>query len=95
MTTTIDATETTLPELLENLQPGDTVVLTAGDAHTPIARVESLAGESGVELASFEPLDEEELRLWHESGPDDPLNWSEERIRAANAASDRSYSSAS
>jgi antitoxin (DNA-binding transcriptional repressor) of toxin-antitoxin stability system len=42
MTSTIDAAETTLPELLNNLQAGDTVILTSGEGKTPIAKVEAI-----------------------------------------------------
>jgi len=82
MTSTIDAAETTLPELLENLHAGDTVILTSGDAKTPVAKIEALSIATSkpqrlganynpdfkLTDAFWEPLPEEELRLWNGEG---------------------------
>jgi antitoxin (DNA-binding transcriptional repressor) of toxin-antitoxin stability system len=89
MTSTIDAAETTLPELLNNLQAGDTVILTSGEGKTPIAKVEAIPPPVAnpqrlgflkhlnlppiPDSAWFDPLPEDELRLWNEGDPDDPL----------------------
>jgi antitoxin (DNA-binding transcriptional repressor) of toxin-antitoxin stability system len=78
MTSVIDATETTLPDLLKILQAGDSVVLTTGEEKTPIARVEAIppapasTGRLGflssrnihIPASFFDPLPEPELRLW-------------------------------
>jgi antitoxin (DNA-binding transcriptional repressor) of toxin-antitoxin stability system len=43
MMSTIQAEDTTLPELLRSLHAGDSVVLTVGEAKTPVARIEAIA----------------------------------------------------
>lgn len=73
---TIFEAKTHLSELVKKVQKGETVVITSGRAKTPVARLEAakpvrvkrlgiLAG-SGFKLtnAFWEPLPEEELRLW-------------------------------
>jgi hypothetical protein len=35
----------------------------------------------------FDPLSPEELRWWEGDDPDDPMNWSDERIARVNAES--------
>ncbi len=83
MTSIVDASETTLPELLKSLQLGDTVILTSGEGKTPVAKVEAIAPQKGkpqrlgalahlgihIPDSFFDPLPEEELRAW-EGGED-------------------------
>jgi antitoxin (DNA-binding transcriptional repressor) of toxin-antitoxin stability system len=78
MTSTIDAAETTLPDLLNGLQAGDTVILNSGEEKTPIAKVEAIVPKVAtlprlgflqhlnihIPESFFDPLPEEELRLW-------------------------------
>lgn len=78
MTSIIDAAATTLPELLSSLQTGDTVILTSGEEKTPIAKVEAIPPpvtnpqrlgfltrlNIHIPDSFFDPLPEEELRLW-------------------------------
>lgn len=108
MTATIDASETTLAELLQKVQAGDTVIITSGEEKKPVAKMEAVAGErpkSGppnykrlgalehlklkVPDSFFDPLPDE----WAGTldGPDDPLNWSAERIAAVNREADRKW----
>lgn len=82
MTSTIDAAETTLPELLGTLHAGDTVIITSGESKTPVAKLEALAVSTSKPQrlgvcynpdfklgdAFWEPLPEEELRLWNGEG---------------------------
>lgn len=86
MIATIDAAKITLPELLEKLQSGDTFVLTRGDAKIPVARVEPIApvqpapkrlgalAHLNIDIPDsfFDPLSEEELRLWEGKEAIDP-----------------------
>ena len=81
ITATIFEAKTNLSELLKRAREGETVIITSGRGKTPVARLEAIhpAGKKrlGALLtpefvltdAFFEPLPEEELRLW--SGEDD------------------------
>jgi antitoxin (DNA-binding transcriptional repressor) of toxin-antitoxin stability system len=88
MTAIIDAADITLAELLDKLQIGDTFLITNGAAKTPVARIEALPPPNpnpkrlgALEHLNltipdsffFDPLPEEELRMWEEGDPDDPL----------------------
>jgi antitoxin (DNA-binding transcriptional repressor) of toxin-antitoxin stability system len=89
MTATIHAEDTTLAELLSKLQQGDTILITNGDANTPVAKMEAVSPVPEIvqrrfgwlahlnldipDSAFFDPLPEDELRLWEEGDPDDPL----------------------
>ena len=85
ITATIFEAKTNLSELLRQVQRGETVIITSGREKTPVARLEAvkpqvvqrlglLADQNIVIPDSFwEPLPEEELRLWYEGDPDDPL----------------------
>lgn len=80
MTSTIDAEETTLLELLEKLKSGDSVIITSGTEKTPVATLEAIPElpknpqRLGFlehlnlppipDSAFFDPLPENELRLW-------------------------------
>lgn len=80
ITATIFEAKTNLSELLKKAQEGETVIITSGRKKTPIARLEAIhpvgkkrlgALESpGFALteAFFEPLPEEELKLWNGEG---------------------------
>jgi prevent-host-death family protein len=80
---TIFEAKTNLSELLQKVQNGETVVITSGRNKVPVAKLEAihptgkkrlgLLATPGVVLsdAIFEPLPEEELRLWE--GEDDGL----------------------
>ncbi|NYF80932.1 type II toxin-antitoxin system Phd/YefM family antitoxin [Granulicella arctica] len=80
VTATVFEAKTNLSELVKKAQRGETVVITSGRDRTPVARLEAIhpvgkrrlgALETpGFELteAFFEPLPEEELRLWNGEG---------------------------
>jgi prevent-host-death family protein len=81
ITATIFEAKTNLSELLKRAQQGETVIITSGREKTPVARLEAihpigkkrlgvlLTPEFVLTDAFFEPLPEEELRLWN--GEDD------------------------
>jgi len=74
---TIFEAKTNLSELVKKAQKGETVIITSGRDKTPVAKLEAIhpvgkrrlgALETpGFVLADafFEPLPEEELRLWN------------------------------
>jgi len=79
VTSTIDASETTLSELLLKVQAGDTVIITSGDEKKPVARLEAVAlpVDAPIRLGAlkhlnldipdsffFDPLPEAELGAW-------------------------------
>jgi prevent-host-death family protein len=76
ITATIFEAKTNLSELLKKAQEGETVIITSGREKTPIAKLEAIhpVGKkrlgaletSGFALtdAFFEPLPEDELKLW-------------------------------
>lgn len=80
MTSTIDAEETTLSELLEVLKSGDSIIITSGPEKTPVATLariseipknpkrlgflEHLHLPPIPDSAFFDSLPEEELALW-------------------------------
>ena len=83
---TIFEAKTNLSELLRQVQAGETVIITSGREKTPVARLEAmepkpapqrlglLADKNIVIPDSFwDPLPEEELRLWEGGDEDDPL----------------------
>jgi antitoxin (DNA-binding transcriptional repressor) of toxin-antitoxin stability system len=90
MTATVHAEETTLSELLSKLKQGDTILITSGNSKTPVAKIEAVAPPHHDVLkrfgwlahlnldipdsAFFDPLPEEELKMWYEGDPDDPIN---------------------
>ena len=77
ITATIFEAKTNFSSLLKQAQKGEEVVITSGRAKTPVARLEAIqlvakkrlgALETpGFVLAAqfFEPLPDEELRLWN------------------------------
>jgi prevent-host-death family protein len=77
---TIFEAKTNLSELVKKAQAGETVIITSGREKTPVARLEpiqpvkskrlGLYETPGWELgdAFWEPLPEEELRLWNGEG---------------------------
>jgi antitoxin (DNA-binding transcriptional repressor) of toxin-antitoxin stability system len=80
ITATIFEAKTGLSELIKKAQNGETVVITSGKEKTPVARLEAIDSKKkkrlgvretpGFELgqAFWEPLPEEELRLWEGEG---------------------------
>lgn len=76
ITATIFEAKTHLSELVKKAQKGETVVITSGRAKTPVARIEAIQPTRPKRLgilktpgfkltkAFWEPLPEEELRLW-------------------------------
>jgi prevent-host-death family protein len=80
ITATIFEAKTNLSELLKKAQEGETVVITSGRERTPIARLEAIHPIGKKRLgaletqgfvltdAFFEPLPEEELKLWNGEG---------------------------
>jgi prevent-host-death family protein len=70
--------KTRLSELLKQAQEGETVIITSGREKTPVARLEAIAPLQKKRLGVletpgfalpvqfFEPLPEDELRLWNE-----------------------------
>lgn len=85
MTATIFEAKTKLSELVKRAQAGETVIITSGREKTPVARLEAIAPVKHQRLgflehlkiqipdSFFDPLPEEELRMWNEGDPDDPL----------------------
>jgi prevent-host-death family protein len=75
---TIFEAKTNLSELLKEAGKGEEVIITSGRAKTPIARLEAIAPQKKKRLgvletpgfvlapAFFEPLPDDELRLWNE-----------------------------
>ena len=80
ITASIFEAKTNLSQLVQQAQKGEVVVITSGRAKTPVARLEGLhpVGKkrlgaletSGFMLSEkfFEPLPEEDLRLWNGGG---------------------------
>lgn len=76
ITATIFEAKTHLSDLVKKAQKGETVVITSGRAKTPVARIEAIHPSRPKRLgalktpgfkipkAFFDPLPEEELRLW-------------------------------
>jgi prevent-host-death family protein len=70
--------KTRLSELLKQAQEGETVIITSGREKIPVARLEAIAPLQRKRLGVletpgfalpvqfFEPLPEDELRLWNE-----------------------------
>jgi antitoxin (DNA-binding transcriptional repressor) of toxin-antitoxin stability system len=68
--------KTNLSTLLKQTEKGETVIITSGRAKTPVARLEAIHPSPKKRLGAletpgfvlsprfFEPLPEEELRLW-------------------------------
>lgn len=77
---TIFEAKTQLSQLLRKAQQGEEVIITAGRARTPVARLVAvkparqskrigfMKGEGSVGPEFFEPLPEDELRLWEGEG---------------------------
>lgn len=77
---TIFEAKTNLSELVKKAQKGETVIITSGRDKTPVAKLESLHPVTKKRLgvletpgfvlteAFFDPLPEEELRLWDGEG---------------------------
>jgi prevent-host-death family protein len=75
---TIFEAKTTLSELIRQAQTGEEVVITSGRDKTPVARLLAVEPVGQVRLgvletpgfvlpaAFFEPLPEDELKLWNE-----------------------------
>jgi prevent-host-death family protein len=79
-TATIFEAKTNLSELVKKAQAGETVIITSGREKTPVARLEAIEPVKPQRLgicydptfelgdAFWEPLPEEELRLWNGEG---------------------------
>jgi len=77
---TIFEAKTNLSELVRRAQLGEEVVITSGREHKPVARLVAInpvpesrrigfmKGEGSVGPEFFEPLPEDELRLWNGEG---------------------------
>jgi prevent-host-death family protein len=80
ITATIFEAKTNLSELVKSAQRGETVIITSGRDKTPVARLEAVHPVRKKRLgaletpgfvlpdAFFEPLTEEELKLWSGEG---------------------------
>ncbi len=76
MTVTIFQAKTQLSDLIRKAQAGEEVVITSGREKTPVARLQPMEERKGVRLGAmydpnfkvspdfWDPLPEEELRLW-------------------------------
>ena len=84
ITATMFEAKTKLSELVRKAQEGETVIITSGREKKPVARIEpfeaapkkrrlGLLYNPNFELtdAFWEPLPEEELRLWNGEGDDE------------------------
>jgi antitoxin (DNA-binding transcriptional repressor) of toxin-antitoxin stability system len=77
ITATIFEAKTSFSSLLKQAQKGEEVVITSGRAKTPVARLEAIQPVAKKRLGAletpgfvlaeqfFEPLPDEELRLWN------------------------------
>ncbi|HTF70275.1 MAG TPA: type II toxin-antitoxin system prevent-host-death family antitoxin [Edaphobacter sp.] len=80
ITATIFEAKTKLSELVKSAQRGETVIITSGRDKTPVARLEAVHPVRKKRLgametpnfvlqdAFFEPLPEEDLKLWDGKG---------------------------
>jgi prevent-host-death family protein len=80
ITASIFEAKTNLSQLVKEVQKGEVVTITSGRARTPVARLEAVQPVAKKRLgaletpgfvlaeAFFEPLPEEELRLWNGDG---------------------------
>ncbi len=80
MTATIFEAKTNLSELIKKVQAGETVVITSGRDKTPVAKLEAVEPKKPQRLGAaydptfelpesfWDPLPEEELRLWEGDG---------------------------
>lgn len=80
VTATIFEAKTRLSELVKQAQKGEVVTITSGRRKTPVARLEAIQPIAKKRLGAletpgfvlseqfFEPLPEEELRLWNGDG---------------------------
>lgn len=80
ITATMFEAKTKLSELVKKAQAGETVILTSGRKKTPVARIEAIEPVKHKRLgllydpnfkltdAFFEPLPDDELRLWNGEG---------------------------
>lgn len=81
-TATIFEAKTSLSELVRRAQQGEEVIITSGRERKPVARLVAvdqdpplasrrigfLKGQGGIGPEFFDPLPEEELRLWNGEG---------------------------
>jgi prevent-host-death family protein len=77
ITASIFEAKTSLSNLLKEAQKGEVVIITSGRSRTPVARIEAIQPIAKKRLGAletpgfvlsekfFEPLPEEELRLWN------------------------------
>lgn len=77
---TIFEAKTNLSELVRRAQLGEEVIITSGRERTPVARLVAidpspekrrigfLKGQGGIGPDFFDPLPEDELRLWNGEG---------------------------
>ena len=80
ITASIFEAKTNLSSLLKETQKGEVVIITSGRSRTPVARIEAIQPVAKKRLGAlntpgfvlseqfFEPLPEEELRLWNGGG---------------------------
>ncbi|MGB6687727.1 MAG: type II toxin-antitoxin system prevent-host-death family antitoxin [Terracidiphilus sp.] len=80
VTATIFEAKTNLSRLVKRAQKGEEVIITSGRERTPVARLEAIKPVGKKRLGAletpgfvlsekfFEPLPEEELRLWNGTG---------------------------
>ncbi len=80
ITASIFEAKTNLSDLVKKAQKGEVVIITSGRDKTPVARLEAIQPVAKKRLGAletpgfiltdkfFEPLPEEELRLWNGEG---------------------------
>lgn len=80
LTATVFEAKTNLSELLRRAQQGEEIIITSGRERTPVARLVAidpvpvkrriglLKGLGGISPEFFDPLPEDELRLWNGEG---------------------------
>jgi prevent-host-death family protein len=80
ITASIFEAKTNLSQLVKDVQRGEVVTITSGRSRTPVARLEPIKPVTKKRLGAletpgfvlpvefFEPLPEEELRLWNGDG---------------------------
>jgi antitoxin (DNA-binding transcriptional repressor) of toxin-antitoxin stability system len=85
ITATIFEAKSNLSELIKKSQNGETVIITSGRKKTPVARLEAIQPTGKKRLGAFpmpgfvlpesfwDPLPEEELRLWEGEDSEGPV----------------------
>jgi antitoxin (DNA-binding transcriptional repressor) of toxin-antitoxin stability system len=92
MKATVYEAKTNLSHFIKIAQTGETVIITSGRDKVPVAKIEGIGPKKFMRLgflkhlkleipdSFFDPLQEEELRLWNEGDANDPLYTRKTRV---------------